>query len=237
MEAGASGKSVQEMVETVACGLGAEQVHARIGYASMAVTIRRCDTGITCLRKVGRIGVNERMADELWKLARQISPGNQTIKQVRLRLEGLSLAVPRHAPPLVALAVGLACAAFGRLLGVDWRGTGPVFIAGMIGQHVRHELLKRNMNVFVCAAVVSSLSSFLSDLGAHWTGSLTFATAMISPVLLLVPGVPAINAQNDILEGRPSLGSARAVTVMVILVFIAFGLWFAQMPLNHWHFP
>jgi uncharacterized membrane protein YjjP (DUF1212 family) len=33
---------------------------------------------------------------------------------------------------------------------------------------------------------------------------------MIAPVLLLVPGVPAFNAQYDILEGRPTLGSARA---------------------------
>jgi uncharacterized membrane protein YjjP (DUF1212 family) len=46
--------------------------------------------------------------------------------------------------------------------------------------------------------------------------------------LLLVPGVPALNAQNDILEGRPTLGSARAVWVMVILVFIAAGVRLAQ---------
>jgi uncharacterized membrane protein YjjP (DUF1212 family) len=214
MEAGASGRGVQEIVQTVAYGFGAEQVDVHIGYASMAVTVRRGDAGITCLREVGHIGVNERMAEELWKLARQVSRGRQTIEQVRLGLKSLRVAVPRHAPPVVAIAVGLACAAFGRLLGLDWRGTGPVFIAAMIGQYVRHELLRRNMNVFVCAAVVSSLSSFLSDLGAHWTGSLTYATAMISPVLLLVPGIAAINAQTDILEGRPSLGSVRAVTVL-----------------------
>jgi len=50
--------------------------------------------------------------------------------------------------------------------------------------------------------------------------------------LLLVPGVPLLNAQNDILDGRPTLGSARAVWVVVILIFITAGLWFGQVVLK-----
>jgi uncharacterized membrane protein YjjB (DUF3815 family) len=57
---------------------------------------------------------------------------------------------------------------------------------------------------------------------------------MIAGVLLLVPGVPSLNAQNDILEGHPTLGSARAVWVMVMLVFLTLGVWLAQMLLAHW---
>jgi uncharacterized membrane protein YjjP (DUF1212 family) len=51
---------------------------------------------------------------------------------------------------------------------------------------------------------------------------------MIATVLLLVPGVPAFNAQYDILQGRPSLGSARAIWVLVMMVFMTVGVWFAQ---------
>jgi len=51
---------------------------------------------------------------------------------------------------------------------------------------------------------------------------------MIASILLLVPGVPFVNAQSDILEGHPTLGSARAVSVAVLLIFVAVGLWFAQ---------
>jgi len=50
----------------------------------------------------------------------------------------------------------------------------------------------------------------------------------MAAVLLLVPGVPSLNALNDILEGRPTLGSARAVWVAMILVFLTAGVWFAQ---------
>jgi uncharacterized membrane protein YjjB (DUF3815 family) len=46
--------------------------------------------------------------------------------------------------------------------------------------------------------------------------------------------VPSINAQNDILEGRPTMGSARAVSVLVTLVFLTAGLWLGQMLLGEW---
>jgi len=46
--------------------------------------------------------------------------------------------------------------------------------------------------------------------------------------LLLVPGIPSVNAQNDVLDGHPTLGAARGVTVAVQLIFVAVGLWFAQ---------
>jgi uncharacterized membrane protein YjjP (DUF1212 family) len=55
---------------------------------------------------------------------------------------------------------------------------------------------------------------------------------MTAAVLLLVPGVPSLNAQYDILNGRPTLGSARAVWVAVILIFITIGVWLGQMALG-----
>jgi uncharacterized membrane protein YjjB (DUF3815 family) len=57
---------------------------------------------------------------------------------------------------------------------------------------------------------------------------------MTASVLLLVPGVPSLNAQNDILEGHPTLGSARAVWVVVTLVFLAAGVYLSQTLLGQW---
>ena len=90
------------------------------------------------------------------------------------------------------------------------------------------------MNVFIAATLVAFVASALSGLGAHLLGSLTVDTAMIASVLLLVPGVPLLNALNDILEGRPTLGSARAVWVVVTLVFLTVGVWLGQMLLGEW---
>jgi uncharacterized membrane protein YjjP (DUF1212 family) len=235
MEAGASGNSIDEIVGKFARGLGANRVDLRIGYASLAITIGIGESGITRMREVGHLGVNQRLDQELWRLADRVSGGELTTEQTQAELARLATKTPRHSTWVMAVAVGLACAAFGRLLGVDRAGTVPVFFASAIGQFVRRELLTRHVNVFICASLVSFLSSLLGGLWATWAGSETISTAMVASILLLVPGIPAVNAQNDILEGHPTLGSARAVTVAVILIFAVAGLWFGQVLLACWH--
>ncbi len=228
MEAGASARSVEEIAAQVAVGLGAERMDLRVGYASLAITIGIGPDGITRMRKVGPLGVNQSLDHALRVAAAQIEQGSYTVAEARAELDRLVRACPRHPDWLVAASVGVACAAFGRLLGVDWWGVGPIFAAAALGQMVRRQLALRNVNVFISATLVAFLASTVSGLGARWAGSQTVATSMASAVLLLVPGVPSLNAQNDILEGRPTLGSARAVWVAVILVFITAGLWLAQ---------
>ena len=234
MEAGASAGSVQGIVDKVARGLGAERVELRIGYASQAVTIGIGELGITRMRRVGHLGANQRLIQGLWDLGNRVTRHELTVDQTRVELARLAKETLRHSRWIVAIAVGIACAAFGRLLGVDWYGTGPVFLAATVGQFVRGELLKLNVNVFICTALVSFLCSVISGLGARWTGSNTHTTTMIASILLLVPGVPAVNAQSDILEGHPTLGSARAVTVAMALVFTAAGLWIGKIALDLW---
>jgi uncharacterized membrane protein YjjP (DUF1212 family) len=224
LEAGASGRTVAELVERTARGLGAERVDLRIGYASLAVTIGIGGDGITRMRRVGPHGVNQRLDAALRALAARVSRGELDHAATRVALERLPRDTPGQPAWFVAAAVGLACAAFGRLLGVDWHGSVPVFLASTLGQALRGFLLARRANVFLAVNVVAFSSSLLAGLGARWAGSDTMDGAMIAAVLLLVPGVPALNALNDILEGRPTLGSARAVFVVVVLIFVTVGI-------------
>lgn len=228
MEAGASARDVEEITTRVATGLGAQRTELRIGYASLAITVRIGHEGITRMRKVGALGVNQSLDYALRGAAARIERGGYTIAEARAELDCLVRATPRHADWVAALAVGVACAAFGRLLGVDWAGVGPILAGAALAQMVRRQLALHNCNVFVATTVVAFVGSALCGLGGRWTGSTKVALDMTVPVLLLVPGVPSLNAQNDILEGRPTLGSARAVWVAVVLVFITAGVWLAQ---------
>jgi len=233
IEAGA--RTIEEIVEMVARGLGAERVDLRIGYASLALTIGVGSSGITRMLKASHHGVNKRLEQEIWRLAKRVSRGTLTLDQTRTELARLTRETPRHSRWVTAAAVGLACAAFGRLLGVDWPGTGPVFLASAAGQFLRRELLARKINGFICATPVAALSCLLAGLGAGWAGSGTVTAAMVAAILLLVPGVPAVTAQSDILEGRPTLGTARAITVATTLVFMTAGLWIGQAFLDYWY--
>ena len=234
MQAGASGRKVEEIVELVARGLQAERVEVRVSYASLSTTIGIGGSGITRMRKVPPPGVNKQLEQELWHLAGRVSQGGLTRIETSAELARLAAETPRHPPALVAVAVGLACAAFGRLLGLDWPATGPVFLGSAAAQYLRHILLSRHVNAFICATPVAFLSALIAGLGAHWAGSETADAAMVASILLLVPGVPAINAQTDILEGRPTLGTARAMTVLMTMVFAAAGLWMGKATLDFW---
>lgn len=228
MQAGSSGGHVENVVSAVAGALGGERVDVCVGYSSITITIGFSNQTITRMCEVGSLGVNESLYRALSGAAERIEQNGSTVIQARDELRRVLSETRSHPDWLVALAVGLACAAFGRLMGVDWKGVGPILVAAALSQTVRRQLSSRNVNIFVSAAAIAFLGSSLCGLASRWCGSLTLSTNMIATVLLLVPGVPAFNAQYDLLDGRPALGTARAVWAIVMMVFMTTGVWLAQ---------
>jgi len=229
LEAGVRAKLVHEDCSRIARALGAEHVELGSGYASFEITIARGTSRITRMVEVGALGVNYQLSHAMRELAQRIGRGRNISAEALSEMTRIKRETGRHAPWVVALATGIACAAFGRLLGMDWSAFIPVLASGAIGQSVRHSLLRRGANVFVVAACVAFLASGLAELGAQWADSTTLHVAMIASVLLLVPGVPVLNAHYDILDGYPTLGTARAVFVGMILIFMTTGVLIAQM--------
>ena len=231
-ECGARVRVAHEGAALIVRGLGAECLGLRTGYGSQEITVSSGINTITRMMTVGPHGVNPRLAHALRDMAVRVSKGGMTVDEVEREMDRLIKETPRHSPWVVALAVGVACAAFGRLLGVDWAAFGPVLLAGAIGQYVRHLLLRRGLNSYVVAAAIAFLAAFLGGFGARLAGSGTINLAMMASILLLVPGVPATNAQTDIMDGFPTMGSARAVAVIMVMVFATTGVWLAEILLG-----
>lgn len=228
MESGASVSVVHRGIAMIARGFGVETIGLRSGYTSIAMTVHAEDQTITRMLQVGRLGVNHRLDLAVRELCARAEKGGMSADAVEAELARLVRETPRHAPWVTALAVGLACAAFGRLLGIDWAAFGPVWLAGAIGQFIRHHLLHRGVNIFIVAGAIAFLSATLGGLGSLALHSGTVQLAMMASILLLVPGVPSTNAQTDIMDGYPTMGSARAVWVLMIMLFAATGIWFAE---------
>jgi len=231
-ECGAPVRVAHQGAGLIVRGLGVEHVGIRTGYASQEITLRSGDNTITRMMTVGPHGVNTRLDHALRALAMRAAQGGMTAEAVEAGMDRLVKETPRHPLWLVALAVGLACAAFGRLLGIDWAAFGPVFLAGTLGQAGRQLLLRRGINACVTAAVIAFGAAALAGFGAHFAGSSTLNLAMMASMLLLVPGVPATNAQTDIMEGFPVMGSARAVSVIMVMIFATTGVWLAELLLG-----
>ncbi len=232
LESGARVTVVHQGAALIVKGLGADIIGMRAGYASHEITITHGGSTITHLTSVGPHGVNHRLDHALRDLCLKVSRGGMSVDAVEAAIDDLVRDTPHYPPAIVALAVGVACAAFGRLLGVDWAAFAPVLIAGTAGQYARSLLRGRGVNYYVIGAVIAFLAAALGGLGAELVHSRTVPLAMIAATLLLVPGVPATNAQTDIMDGYPSMGSARAITVLMVMIFVTVGVWIAEVMLG-----
>jgi uncharacterized membrane protein YjjP (DUF1212 family) len=228
MECGGRVSVVREGMRLAAQGLGVNVVGERVGYASLTLTVGAGEETITRMIDVGAHGVNYQLDVAVRRYATQLAQQGGAPQDVNETLDRLTRETRRHSLWLVAPATGLACAAFGRLLGVDWPAFIPVFLAGALGQWVRAKLHARQTNPCLIAAVVAFVAGVIGGFGAHAAGSESAEMALIASTLLLVPGVPATNAQTDIMEGFPTVGSARAVSVAMIMVFATVGIWGAE---------
>src|SRR3954463_15572084 len=91
--------------------------------------------------------------------------------KIMAQLDAVVAASPRYPLGVVAAAVGLGCAAFGRLLGVDHTAFLPVFLASSVGQYVRHTLLERGRNPYVATVTTAFTAAFLCGSLARLAGS------------------------------------------------------------------
>lgn len=145
------------------------------------------------------------------------------LEEARRELEDI-LALPSVAPWRLCLFVACANAAFCRLFEGDAVAMLLVFAATLAGFTVRQRLARTGLNlkiVYLCAAFCASLVAACGVIG-HWGD--TPQTALGVSVLFLIPGIPLINAVQDLLDGHVLMGIARAVHAGMLIAAIAFGL-------------
>ena len=75
--------------------------------------------------------------------------------------------------------------------------------------------------VYLCAAFCASLTA---SCGVILHLGTTPQTALAVSVLFLIPGIPLINAVQDILDGHVLMGIVRAVQAGMLIAAIALGL-------------
>jgi uncharacterized membrane protein YjjP (DUF1212 family) len=228
METGSRAITVHECCRLIATGLGVEVMGIRVGYASITVTLISGANTITRMVTVRRHGMDHRLNQAIRRLVVTASESALPPGEIMAQLDATVAASLRHPLGIVVGAVGLACAAFGGLLGIDRLAFVPVFAASSAGQFVRHTLLARGINPYVAIITTAFTAAFLCGTLARFAGSGTVNLAAIASTLLLVPGIPATNAQADILDGLPAMGSARAVSVLMVMVFTTTGIFAAQ---------
>lgn len=228
MEWGANARSIHEAISHVALGLGCDSAEALCQHAAIIIMLRRGEEGCSQMGKVGEHGVNLRGMQNLQEVVLRVSRGELSYSEARSEVNQIPTRTKQYPLWIVCIATGLACSAFGRLLDADWSSFLPTMVGAATGQWLRHALLSRGYNIFLTAGVVSFVASSLAVIGARLAGSTHLDVAMVSAILLLIPGVPVLNAQIDVIEGKPNLAISRALRITFLLLFMALGLSLSQ---------
>jgi uncharacterized membrane protein YjjP (DUF1212 family) len=224
MQNGAESQRVEETVRLLGTGLGCDWGDVLVSHNALVVSHSSKGEFRTKIRRISRGGVNLTVVTAVSHMVHRVEEGKYDRFQVRSELKRIS-ALPRHYNRwLTAVMVGLACAAFSRLFGGDWAIFGVTWAASTGATLVRQELAQRRFNAYLVVIVTAFAAGLLVGLAnlIHLSSHLEIALA--ASVLMLVPGVPFINAVEDLIKGHTVVGLAQAVTGVLIILSIALGL-------------
>ena len=227
LRAGDTAFRVRQAMDQLAPRLGLERLALHIALGSITATAWQHGRATTLATEIAPPGIDAARITALETLARG-SRDPLTPAALAADLDRLDAAKPLHSVATVAVAIGLASAAFSYLNGGDLLGTLAAMAAGAAGQTTRALLFRRRLNQYAVSAFAAFLASGLYCLIVFAVAGHDFSTAhavgFISAALFLVPGFPLIAALLDLVQHQITAGIARFFYALMILLAAGFGL-------------
>jgi uncharacterized membrane protein YjjP (DUF1212 family) len=227
LQFGANSFRVEESVHRFGTGLGCDWLDIIVHIESITVTASSGGEFRTKTRRVVDLGVNMARMTAINTLSREIERGQVDRFEARHKLQEISTTPGNYNRWVIVGMVGLACGAFSQLFGGDWRILLITTLAAAVAMFVRQEMHKREFNPFIITTVCAVVAGLIASTSALTHFGTVPEAAMTASVLLLVPGVPLINATHDFLRGYMSNGITRGVLGLIISMCIALGLMIA----------
>lgn len=224
MHHGAESQRIEETIHRMGTALGCDWMDVFVSANDIAVTTISGDDFRTKIRRVVGLHVNMTAVSAVSRLSTRVVNGERDRFEVRTELERISQTTSHYPRWLVIVMVGLACASFSQLFGGGWITFGVTYLAAGVALMVRQELAKRHFNALLVVTATAFVSGLLTSTAALFQWSNQPDIAQVSAVLLLVPGVPLINAAEDVITGHTVVGLARGFIGALISLAIALGL-------------
>jgi uncharacterized membrane protein YjjP (DUF1212 family) len=222
LQHGAPSQIVEETVHRLGTGLGADWMDVVVLTGAVVVTVNSGIEFRTKARRVVSIGVNMQVIDEINALSRNVWIHQWDRETVRAVLQRIGKARRNYNRWLTIGLVGLACASFSQLFGGGGAEFAVTLIASSTAMFVRQELAHRYFNSFLIVIVTAFVAGFIASAAALFTTRPEDALA--AAVLLVVPGVPLINAAEDLIEGHLTMGIVRGINGALVSLALALGL-------------
>ena len=235
MESSADTSRVKRNMERTAAylGLPKENLHMNIDYYMLQVNVSDEYHSFSKMQRCDKHVINMLAIQEVSKLSWRAIQKDYSLDKYEEELEKIANGKHYYKDWIIAIGAGLACGGFCIQFGCDWTAFFYASIAAILGNRLRMFLNHSGSNLyanFAVAAFVSTilawLSSFLSTPTVQaalpeFLRPILFTETPWHPLLAcalyIVPGVPLINAVNDLLDNHINTGLVRAMSFGIML--------------------
>ena len=224
MSSGAEIYRVEESVSRLLSAYGQDpQVFALPSCLFVGITTPE-GRPITKMCRIPSHGFNIELLERCNDLCRRLCAEVPDVDKAMAEVRSLTPACPAYPPWFTMLAYAITSAFFALFFGGCFRDFLCAFICGVAVGFllVRGTPFVGNntfLHIFVCSAVVSSLSIFLTHIGL----GVSSAKITIGVLMVLVPGMALTNAMREIMAGDIFSGLNRTAEVILVATSIALG--------------
>jgi uncharacterized membrane protein YjjP (DUF1212 family) len=227
LASGTDTAEIQESMMRFAAAFGCE-AHLIVGYQALLLTVVAGEQFRTKVGyRVPAMNVNMSAVAAVNRLLGEVGEGRLGLAEARKELEDIEHRSPVYARWVVVIALGLTAASLARLFGSDWPTFWVSWLAGSIGMWLRQVLGRRGFNLFFIPFAAALASGIIGGAGVRLGISGTPALCLVAPGMIIVPGVPLVNAVQDMIKNHMTVGIARLGLGNLITLAIAFGLFVA----------
>lgn len=224
MQAGGSSTSrIRNSIDRIA---GQFHVRAELFITHQAISLTLSDANVahifSAVKRTKHPGVNFRVVSGVSRMSWRIDKEPWPLQDIKDELDRLE-SLPHFSPLTVVCMVGLSGAGFCGLAEGNPLAMLLAFVATVVGQLIRFELIRRRINPYFCVFFAALGATLTSGLPNKLFPEMGFEAAFITSVLFLIPGVPLFNAFTDLLEGNILNGCLRSVNGLIISFMIALG--------------
>ena len=225
MESGAdSDRTVRDMMRTADfLGIPHERIHMHVMYTTLMLNINDNQHTYTEFRKVTKHGVNMTTLSAISKLTWRALRKQYTLDDFERQLDHIAAQPRAYTFWQTAIGAGAACGGFCKLFGGSWLDFLLTAICAIIGFSVRRLCQRYGFNAYACIAITAFAATLAAWATQFATGGLHWYP-LIACALFLVPGIPLINAVDDLLNGFIMAGMTRATHTLLIVGSMTFGI-------------
>lgn len=219
---------VEQAMQRVAIGLGAERLDAYVTLTGITASIHCRNAHYTQIARVTGLGVDMSRLSAVEYLTLHL-PETATPEAICHQLDKIEQAQPPYPPGLVIVAVSIACGAFALLSGGQWSDGLAASVSAGLGLGLRLRLQQRRLNsiaITVICSVVATLICYLiiEGLAQLQVRSPLPQAGFLAAVLFQVPGMLLVTASLDLVRLDLMSGVARVTYALIQLFSVAIGI-------------